>query len=254
LTISSGENIDELTLESENWTVVTVEVGASLVNTNFERLSIYGVMGGYWNVLIDCWVYNITNFCGWLRGGSFEQIALAPYTPESAGQSFFDSILPMYPGIPSVLIMNVDTVVSFTNAIDVYQINGMTAGSVVSFDLGGGTLILDGSCTGGDLNVFGIGTLEDTSTGVTVDSTNLLGGNDGGGGFDDAMADHQLPGTVGEAIYLAKQLQSGRLRAAGGTMEHYADDGTTVVREFDLLNADGDPAAAADDVVERVPR
>ena len=253
-TVVAGAVLDELTIRSDDWRTITLEAGVSLVNTVFEKLSVYGAMGGFWNVLIDCWTYDITNFCGWLRGGSYVSVALAPYTVESAGQSFFDSILPMYPSEPSVLTMNTDTEVSFTNAIDVYQINGMTAGSIVSFDLGGGTLTLDSSCTGGDLTVFGIGTLIDDSVGVTVDSSGLVSGGGGGESFDDAMDSHRLPGTVGEAIYLAKQLQSGRVRAAAATMQHYADDGATVVREFDLLNAAGQPAGAAEDVVERVPK
>ena len=86
---------------------------------------------------------------------------------------------------------------------------------------------------------------------MIVDSDGLVGG---GGGIDDPMEEHRSPGTVGEAIYLAKQLQSGRMLAVNTTMQHYADDGVTVVREFDLLNAGGQPAGAAEDVTERVPK
>ena len=280
LTVASGEVIDELTLESDNWLSITVEDGASTVNTVFEKLSVYGVMGGFWNVLIDCWTYDITNFCGWLRGGSFVSVALAPYTVESAGQSFFDSILPMYPGTPSVLTMNTDTAVSFTNAIDVYQINSMTDGSLVGFDLSGGTLTVDSSCIGGSIEVVGIGLLVNNSTGVSINSEGLLNQGDltgsiwdtsrgshdvpgsfgateewagGGNPLDEVMEDHITPGTAGEAIYLAKQLQAGRAKSLGSTMQHYADNNTTVVKSFDLLNASGTPAALAEDVVERVP-
>lgn len=60
-------------------------------------------------------------------------------------------------------------------------------------------------------------------------------------------------GTMGLALYLAKQLTSGRMRAIGSSLVHYAEDGETVIREFTLLNADGDPAGQAEDVAERVP-
>lgn len=113
----------------------------------------------------------------------------------------------MYPGEPQVLTMNVDTVASFTNAIDVFQINNMTDGCIVSFNLGGGTLILDSSCVGGEIDVFGIGTLEDNSSGMTIDDSALV---DGSGGvdidvlvdavWDEAIAAHLLPGTTGEKL------------------------------------------------------
>ena len=173
LTITSGQSIDELTISSDNWISVIISSGVSLVNTNFEKVSLYGVMGGFWNVLIDCWVYDITNFCGWMRGGSFVSVELAPYTLESLGQSFFDKILPMYPSIPAILTMNTDTSVSFTDMVDTYQINSMTSGSTIGAGFGEGTLILDSSCTGGDVVVNGVATLIDNSTSLT--SLNLEG-------------------------------------------------------------------------------
>lgn len=207
LTVATGDSVDNLTLESSNWLSITVEAGASLENTVFFRLSVYGVMGGFWNTLIDCWIYNITNLCGWLRGGSFEYVELAPYTPENLGQSYFDSLVPMYPGIPSVLTMSDRSVVSFTNAIDIYQINSMTDGCMLDFNLGGGTLIMDSSCTGGDVTVVGIGSLIDNSTGTTINSDGLIGESGGSGSVDpdevavavwNALSEsYGVPGTMG---------------------------------------------------------
>jgi hypothetical protein len=177
LTIISGSNIDEYTLKSDNWLSVTIENNVSLVNTFFEKLSLYGVMGGFWNVLVDCWVYDITNFCGWLRGGSFVNIELAPYTVESAGQSFFDNIIPMYPNTPSVLVMNTDVMVSFTNAVDTYEIRSMTSGSTISIGLNEGKVIIDSSCIGGNILIGGIGDVINNSQ-LTPDITSLIRGEE----------------------------------------------------------------------------
>jgi len=123
LTLPSGTVVDDYNIKSPNWAVVTVEAGASVVNTEFEKLSLYGVMSGYWNVIVDCWIYNITNLCGWVRGGSYEYIELGVGDPgeEFGGMSYFDSVLPMYPGVPSVLVMSSDVTVSFTDAFDLYE-------------------------------------------------------------------------------------------------------------------------------------
>lgn len=176
LVVQTGESIDELTIQSDNWLSVTIEPNVTSDNTEFKRVSLYGELGGFWNIVNDCWVYDITNFCGWLRGGSFVNIELAPYTIDSAGQSFFDNVLPMYPNIPATLKMNTDTSVSFTNSSDVYKITNMTSGSVLSMGIGRGVLIVDSTCIGGDVIVTGLGEVINESA-ITVDMSNLINTN-----------------------------------------------------------------------------
>lgn len=199
-TITNGDNVDNLTIKSNNWLDVTVEAGASVENTVFEKVGLYGVMGGYWNVLVDCWVYNITNFCGWLRGGSFSEIVLAPYTEDSAGQSFFDEIVPMYPTVPSVLIMNTDTFVSFTRSTDTYEIKNMTEGSILSMGLSGGICIIDSSCTGGEIIVAGTGTLVNNST-LEINTDGLVSADYVAEHvWDELLTEHTENGTAGKAL------------------------------------------------------
>jgi hypothetical protein len=174
ITVPSGTDLDNLIVESNNWHVVTLESGASLENTEFRKVSLYGVMGGFWNVLEDCWTFDITNFCGWVRGGSYESIELAPYSVESLGQSYFDDCVPMYPNSTSVLTMNTNTFIAFTMAKGMFQINSLTTGSEVYFGLAEGTITLDSSCTGGDITVAGVGDLVDESTGTSVDITRFV--------------------------------------------------------------------------------
>jgi len=204
LTIVSGQNLDEFTIMSDNWLSVTVQSGVSLVNTNFEKVSLYGVMGGFWNVLIDCWVYDINNFCGWMRGGSYVNVELAPYTIESNGLSFFDNTLPMYPDLPSILKMNTDTNVSITNATDSYQINSMTSGSSLDIIFNGGHLILDSTCTGGVIEVEGIGDFEDNSTGTILKTDELINNNSiSSYVWDETLSEHLTSGSTGRALSTA---------------------------------------------------
>ena len=174
LTITTGQNVDGYHIISENWTTVTFDAGSSCINTTFDKVSIYGVMSGQWNVMDDCWVFTVTNFCGWMRNGTaFVDVTLAPGTISNEFASFFDNCLPMIPGATSVLTMNTDMMVSFTNAHDLFQINNLTTGSSVSFGMLKAMLTIDASCTGGTIIVGGVGTLTNNSA-LNIDTTGLV--------------------------------------------------------------------------------
>lgn len=176
LTISDGENVDNFVFKSDNWLTLTIEDGASVVNTEFTKLDIYGKMCGTWNVLNDCWSEDITNFRGWVRGGSIVNVELSPYLepdPYTLGSSYFDNIVPMYTNIPSVLVMNENVSVSFTNSTDICEIKEMTSGSVISMGMSHGKFIINSSCTGGSIIAEGIGTIENNSS-ILPDTSCLL--------------------------------------------------------------------------------
>lgn len=179
LTIQTGINIDNLTIRSDNWSVITIQAGVAMENTQFVNVSLYGVMEGFWNVLTDCWIYDITNFCGWLRGGSFVSIALAPYTVDSAGQSFFDDVKPMFPGISSIISMNTDTVVALTGHTDITTVEDLETGSSVICGLAGGKLIVDVTCTGGTIIASGVGALVNNSA-LPINIDGMAGSGSGG--------------------------------------------------------------------------
>jgi hypothetical protein len=173
LTITTGTNIDGITIQADTWPVVTVEAGVSMENSVFKGLSLYGVMGGVWNVLIDCWIYDITNFSGWVRGGSIESVALAAGLGlEFGGQSFFDNLVPMYPGTPSSLTANTNTIISVAGCSDILTVKNLTAGSLIAVGLYGGRLIVDATCTGGAISVSAVGTYANNSV-VVVDDSGL---------------------------------------------------------------------------------
>jgi len=200
LTVTTGQNIDELHIISDNWLEVTIEPGVSTQNTNLERISVYGEFDGFWNILTDCWVYDITNFCGWLRGGSFVSIALAPYTVESAGQSFLDDIVPMYPNEYSTIICNTDTSLAISSYTGRLDIKSMTEGCVVEVGFNTGKLRLDNTNTGGILKVRGVCELEDTSAGVSIDDDALNVDTIANANWDELTSEHQIVGSTGKAL------------------------------------------------------
>lgn len=192
LTITSLETIDGLIITSESWPVITLDPGVPMENTVFERVSIYGEFEGFWNILNDCWTYTVTNFTGWVRGGSISDVTLAPGTgiPEE-GVSFFDDLVPLFPGVPASITMNTDTDISIARCADHIILKNCTAGSIVTVGLLGGYLTIDASCTGGNIVISGTGSYVNNSAvvitvdpnyadiqkvnGVTVTGTGVLG-------------------------------------------------------------------------------
>jgi hypothetical protein len=166
LTIAAGQDVSGYKIESDTWNIVTVEPGAITTDTEFYQVDLYGEMSGSWNVMVDCWVEDVTNFLGWVRGGSIARVELAPYVnpdPTTLGSSFFDNLLPMYANIPSVLVMNDGTQVSFTRCSDMCEVHGMSDGSEAIIGLDGGKIIVDSSCSGGQLVIGGFGLVENNA-------------------------------------------------------------------------------------------
>lgn len=174
LTILASNNIDGLIITSDSWPAVTLNTGVNMENTIFERLSLYGEFEGFWNTLVDCWTYNVTNFSGWVRGGSVGEMALSVGLGlEFGGQVFFDDIVPLFPGVPSIITANTNSEISITGCRDVVRLKSMTTGAVAGIGMaGGGGLIIDSTCTGGAIVVAGIGEVTNESA-LTIDDAGL---------------------------------------------------------------------------------
>lgn len=230
ITLTTGQNFDGYTFETKDWTIINIQAGVGLEDTVFEKASLYGVMGGYWNVLVDCWIYDITNFCGWVRGGSIESVALSPYTVDNLGQSFFDNIVPMSPGVTSTLTMNTDTHVSFTDSSDITTIKSMTTGSDVECGLDGGELIIDATCTGGDVTVLGVGSYINNSA-LVIDDHGFMSQNTVSQAvWDEPIIEHVTADTTGfETLITAYEGHIHCQQGAGsGTSYPYGTKATPV--------------------------
>jgi hypothetical protein len=173
LTILASHLIDNMTFSSDSWPAITLNTGVAMENTLFRRVSLYGEFEGYWNTLEDCWVYEVTNFSGWVRGGSIGEVSLAVgLGGEFGGQSFFDNIVPLFPGTTSIINANTNSEISLTNCTDIVTLKSMTAGATAVVGLSGGQLIIDATCTGGTIVVTGTGSYVNNSA-VVIDDTGL---------------------------------------------------------------------------------
>lgn len=202
LTLVSGDDVSGYKISSSTWKAITIESGAITDDTEFEKVSVYGELSGTWNVLVDCWVYDITNFLGWVRGGSIERVELAPYTipsPISLGSSYFDNLVPMYADVTSTLVMNADVSVSLTGCTDIVTVTNMTAGSVVNASLLGGKLIIDETCVGGEVIISGVGGYDNNSL-LVIDHTGLTNDDSPWGAI---AVDNNEAGTMGNKLNTA---------------------------------------------------
>lgn len=91
---------------------------------------------------------------------------------EFGGQTFMDNIVPLFPGETSTLTMNTDTFVSITGSTDITTVKSLTTNSAISVGLSGGAVIIDATCTGGDVAVSGAGSYTNNSA-IAVDDAGL---------------------------------------------------------------------------------
>lgn len=238
LTIIASNVIDNFKIKSDSWPAVTLNTGVEMENAVFERVSLYGEFEGYWNTINDCWVYDITNFSGWIRGGSIGSVALSVgLGAEFGGQCFFDNIVPLFPGVPSEIIANTNSEISITNSTDLMVLKSMTTGCVAYIGLSGGTITIDASCTGGTIVVSGVGTLVNESA-LNVNSSGLAT-------TFDAAVDGVI--TLAEAIRLQNSVLAGKVSGAGSGTEIFRDLADTKNRVTSTVDASGNRTAVTVD-------
>ena len=57
-----------MVFKADNYEEITIDDGVISDDAIFEKLSIVeGHFNGYWNIMRDCWCYDMYNFCGWMR-------------------------------------------------------------------------------------------------------------------------------------------------------------------------------------------
>jgi len=152
---------------------VTLEDGASCVNSVFRELEIFGILDGN-NEIDNCIVNSLTYFSGHihqcglkgeisLRGGAASVISdcktIDPFSPPTIdmGGSGQDLAMPNYSGL-------------------LYINNLSGAQNFAGIGLLGGTVYLDTSVTAGTIQCAGVGNLLDASTGVPIQTGIWNGG------------------------------------------------------------------------------
>ena len=106
-------------------------------------------------------------------------------------------------------------------------------GQSASFDMMPGHLKLDNTNTAGDVVVRGLGKFTNNSAGVSADDDGFIDGRDV---------------TNARKIYSNRQL----IEVSTNTLKIFDDDGTTVLFEYNLFDANGNATAAS--IFERVPK
>lgn len=200
LTIGTGEDISNLIFETNNWNIITLEDGVISDETSFKKTDLRGELSGSWNVLENCWITDVSNFAGWVIGGSIENLSLAPWNDNSNGENFIDDIVPMYPGVISILNMNEDTHVAITELNGDIEIRNSVSGCSIDAGLLGGTFIINSGCTGGDIVVRGVGELINNSL-LSVNNTGLMSQDTVSEAvWDEPVTSHLIGGTTGKAL------------------------------------------------------
>lgn len=96
---------------------------------------------------------------------------------EFGSQLFFDDIVPLFPGVTSIITMNTNVTVAMTNCKDIVTIKSMIAGTTLACGILEGILIVDSTCTGGEITVIGVGKMQDNTLNgstTTIDTTGLV--------------------------------------------------------------------------------
>lgn len=144
--------------------------GVSMDGSRFKDIVLLGTLTGQ----IDC----RTSFLSLLTGlnGSFRDCGIVDTVTLAADASvMMHRCFSLIPGLSSP-----ELIFNGTNDLNIRCYSGditfknVTAGATASVDLDQGTLILDSSCTGGEVLVRGVGLLVDNSNGTTVHSGGLL--------------------------------------------------------------------------------
>ena len=231
LTITDIEPTDTLVIGSDNWKILTIESGLTGQCT-FEKIYLYGEMCGVYDTLVNCWSGPLTNFAGWMEHTSIESVELAPYNEDSWGQSWFDSITSMEPNVPMEIIMNTNTDIIINDMWGKLIPRNMTEGSKVEINMSAGKLIIDESCSGGDIVIRGIGNIENNSSIIPTMDSFVNQENISEAVWCALTENHDMPGSFGEAIKFINAILRNKMVTdpVTGLLSVYDDDGVLLLQ------------------------
>ena len=171
--------------------IVTLDASANLLNCAFEDMCIVGEMDGV-NSVIDCYIGAITDVSGVFKNCAFES------TIELNGPiDIFDSYSRIEgPGYP-IFTVGAQHLTA-RNFRGSFGLAGALVGHLSSIGVQGGRMIVEPSCIGGDVHVRGTPFEILDNSGVSCNV--LIETSEGGGGWDDILADHNTAGTFGGAV------------------------------------------------------
>jgi hypothetical protein len=153
-------------------------------------------------------------------------------TIELSGVSNFSDCGDGLPGLgtPEIKVNTCDTLGFWEYSGGLKLTNIVTPGTSITMNLSTGRLIVDSSDTEGEIILRGVGTLQGTTGGTTINTAGLVSGVD---------------------IENILSIQKNRWRIVGNQMIIYQNDNETPMLTFNLYDQNGDPSMTQ--VLERVP-
>lgn len=167
ITITNTDNVNDIILEGQKAKLVNVTVnsGASTINTTFINVKINGALDGIDRV-INSEIDAITGFNGTIINSVINSSI-------TLGGSKHTDILSCYSGIPGVSTPIID-MGGTGNSLSLRDYNGgielqnKSGADSVSVDMSSGNIILNSNVTNGTLTLRGTASLTDNSVGATV--------------------------------------------------------------------------------------
>lgn len=200
ITIDTSGNYDHMVFigESQTKSTLTISAGASVIGCEFRDATILGVLDG--NSLIqNCvlsdleYVYGIIIECI-LEAGT---ITLGGTNPAHFLDCWAGATEATWPIIDcggsgqALALQNYNGRMKITNK---------TGTETVSITLNAGQIWLDSTVTNGTIDISGVGTVIDDSTGATVTCETLSQACIADAVWDEALSEHQTAGTFGAFI------------------------------------------------------
>lgn len=174
-TLDTGDDVSGFLLrgQDEELTLITINAGANVLESQFRDASITGTLDGD-SALKDCVIIPPLSFIE----GTIKKCLIEVGTITLAGSNDV-TILDCWSGVAGLSTPIIDFNGSgrdlvMRNWSGGIQINNKNGADNVSIDLTSGQIILDSTVTAGTVRVAGVGQLTDNSSGTTVNSEGLM--------------------------------------------------------------------------------
>lgn len=216
--------------------IVTLTSGCATSKTTFESMSVSGRQNGETHYR-NCDIGALTNVhCQFIQCRLIGPMEMHPnaadtsvfyqcYTGDVAGATFVVDLN----NSPCHMSFN-----AFNGKMQFINMNKATAG-IVTVNMNAGKILIDSTCTTGQIKVRGGGQVIDTSNGTIVDndtSMALVWQQT----IDGAATATDVLNTTAQSAKLARQMQTNKavISTDGLTVTIYADDGISVLHVFDV--------------------
>ncbi len=198
LTITTGQDISNQTLRADRslGNTITVDSGAITDGTYFENLTVSGTMNGSVRYT-TCVLGAINNF----DGGAKDSLFTGTIDVTGTGANYITNC-DTYVTSSDYTTININS--STFNIIRCrgrYGLFNKTSTDRTSCDLVSGLIYIDSTCTAGQINIGGIGSVSDNSAaGCTVSTGALSNPSISDTVWDETTVDHTTAGTMGKAL------------------------------------------------------